>query len=82
MLYYSTELIVPRFLTVPQLSREDIEYARKLSSARIHVERVIGELRNFRMLSDICPVTMLGSIDDVRTICAAIVNMNPPIVPM
>lgn len=78
--HYGVQLLVPKFLIVPQFSRDDVSYARKLSSARIHVERIIGELRCFNILRAVCPVHLLDLMDDIVVICAATVNMNPPIV--
>lgn len=75
------QLLVPKFLTSDQLSRNDVDVSRKLSSARCHVERVIGRLRHFRILSfaSVCPTHLLYYLTDIIIICSAIVNMHPPI---
>lgn len=72
-----------------QLEPLDAVHSKELSSLRIHVERLIGSLRQkFLILSDIIPITMLQhwnnntpAIDQVLTICSALVNLCPTMVP-
>ncbi|KAK3884697.1 hypothetical protein Pcinc_011017 [Petrolisthes cinctipes] len=69
--------------------QNDEKDTREIASQRIHVERVIGLLRNkYTMLQDTHPLTMLQSDDSgltcldkcVRVACA-LVNMCPSVVP-
>lgn len=72
-----------------QLEPLDAVHSKELSSLRIHVERLIGSLRQkFLILTDIIPITMLQhwnnntpAIDQIIMICAALVNLCPTIVP-
>ncbi|KAK3880932.1 hypothetical protein Pcinc_014582 [Petrolisthes cinctipes] len=72
-----------------QLSMLETQDTREIASQRIHVERVIGLLRNkYTMLQDTHPLTMLQRDDSgltcldkcVRVACA-LVNMCPSVVP-
>lgn len=73
----------------PQLSPKAIEESRKVSSVRIHVERVIGTLRNkFKLLNGPIPVTLLkckhngnSLLDYTVTVCCALANMCDSVVP-
>ncbi|KAK3868825.1 hypothetical protein Pcinc_025863 [Petrolisthes cinctipes] len=72
-----------------QLSMLETQDTREIASQRIHVERVIGLIRNkYTMLQDTHPLTMLQRDDSgltcldkcVRVACA-LVNMCPSVVP-
>ena len=63
-----------------QLSRAEVGRHRKISSLRIHVERAIERLKNFRILQGVFPLNHVHTLDDIVVVCAAVVNMWPPIV--
>lgn len=63
-----------------QFLRKDVDAKRKLSQARIHVERAIGHLRTFKILSQTLPVKLFRLIDEITIICGAICNLHPPLV--
>ncbi|XP_062576036.1 uncharacterized protein LOC134237904 [Saccostrea cucullata] len=86
----SCELRIPAFTKgKSQLSALDVERTRKLAHVRIHVERVIGLVRNkYKMLQDTVPLDYLVStegsrptIDKVVTVCCALTNMCKSVVP-
>ena len=88
------ELITPPFTKGKrQLSAEEVERARKISSVRIHIERVIGLLKNrYTILKGTLPVrcvqnlrdeasnSAMSSCDKLVTVCAALVNLGESIV--
>lgn len=43
------------------------------------MERVIGRLKQFKLLSNKIPVHLVHSISDIMTICGAIVNLSAPV---
>ena len=63
-----------------QLSRAEVAKHRKISSLRIHVERAIGRLKVFRILQGIIPLSHIHMLDDIFMVCAAVVNLWPPLV--
>lgn len=63
-----------------QFSQKEVETARQLSRARIHVERAIGRLKNFRILQNVLPVSLLAHADDILEICGALTNLMPKLV--
>jgi len=64
-----------------QLSGKEVEMSRKLSHLRIHVERVIGRMRKFRILDSTLSVSQIDRINDIVVIVAALHNLMPSIVP-
>ena len=52
------------------------------NKARIHVERAIARIKDFRVLQGAIPITMKDMLDDIFIICAAFTNLAPPLVPL
>ena len=88
---YCAELATPAFTKgKKQLSGREVDMSRKLARLRIHVERVIGMLRqkysllrstlliNFLMASD--GDTPYALVDKVVTVCCALCNMCDSVV--
>lgn len=84
------EVKVPAFTRGrAQLEAKDVEETRAIAHLRIHVERVIGVVRNkFKFLHSTVPVNMLlkcegenvTALDKVVTVCSALTNMCKSIV--
>lgn len=88
--FYCARLHIPAFTKGKrQLSAEEVEDTRKLSNVQIHVERVIGLIRNkFDILKSVLPVEYVAHrpgddvtpIDKIVTVCCALSNLCPSIV--
>lgn len=90
----SAELIIPAFTKgKKQLSAREVETTRKIANVRIHVERVIGNLKKrFGILSQgSLPINLVNSmsnenadvtpnIEKLVTVCSSLVNLMPSIV--
>ena len=86
-LYYA-EIKLPSFTKgKKQLSGLEIDNAWQLSHARIHVERVIGLLRQkFTILEPILPIKIImcdnktntSMIDKIVVVCSALCNLVIP----
>ena len=63
-----------------QLSRGEVCKHRSISSLRIHVERVIERIKNFKILQGVFPINQIHLMNDMVTICAAVTNLWSPIV--
>jgi len=67
-----------------------VDTTRDIASVRIHVERVIGLLRNkYTLLLKILPIKMLMkksngtcSLSEILVICSALCNLNASVVPI
>ena len=65
-----------------QLSGNEVDTSRQLSSVRIHVERVIGRTKKFRLLQTTLPLTQVDLLDDIMVIVCGLVNINNSVVPI
>ena len=75
------KLNIPPFLSSnSQFSSEEVMHTKKIAKLRIHVERAIGRIKEFRILrSPIC-ATMWDSINEIIYVCAMLCNFSPPLV--
>lgn len=88
---YGARLEIPSFMNgKKQLSLEEVEYSKMLAKVRIHVERVIGLMKNkYSLLRSTLQISMCkvkgdseySQIDKILTVCAALINVCPPVIP-
>ena len=62
-----------------QMLISDVRKTEKVANLRILVEQVIRKLKTFQMLARELPITATRNLDDIITICSALVNMHKPI---
>ena len=89
--FCQVEVNIPAFTKGKnQLDPLEVEKTRKIANVRIHVEHVIGVLRQkYTILQSTLPTDFLTSnqenqillIDRIVKVCSALVNLCPPIVP-
>ena len=74
-------LAIPSFTNgVEQLSMKNVEESRRLARVRIHVERMMERLKNFRILAGILPLSLVPHIDNIVMISAAVSNLQPRLI--
>lgn len=88
---YCAKLHIPAFTKgKKQLSAVEIESTRKLANVRIHVERVIGLVRNkYVIMKAVQPIDFVTCkpgdpytpLDKIVTVCCALTNLCPSVVP-
>lgn len=62
-----------------QFSSSEVETTR-IASARIHGERKMEQIKNFRILQGIMPHAISEFADQISLVCAALTNLLPPLV--
>lgn len=74
-------LNIPPFMRgKAQLSLEEEFETRTIASVRIHVERAIERIKNYRILQGVVCNTMHAQLDQVWFICSSLTNFLPPLV--
>lgn len=63
-----------------QLTEKQVTCTRRIAHVRIHVERAIGHLKVYKILSQFVPITMAPKIDNILRICAALVNLREDLI--
>ena len=58
----------------------EVAVGKRIARARIHVERIIGRLKEFRLLDHTLPLNLVELVDEIWIIAYAITNMQPPLV--
>ena len=72
------KLNIPPFLDgCQQLQPEDISTGRRIASLRIHVERVIGRVKNYSILKGVLPLSMSRIANQIVYVCAFLANSSP-----
>ena len=62
-----------------QMSSAYVEKTKRIANLRILIEQVIRRLKTFRILAHELPISLVGHIDDIVTVCAAVSNLKEPI---
>ncbi|XP_074503206.1 uncharacterized protein LOC141774440 [Sebastes fasciatus] len=58
-----------------------VDSSRRLSRARVHVERVISRWKSFKILHSVIPVSQVSLLDDMVIVCGALTNLCESVVP-
>ena len=83
LLSREVKLVIPPFTQGrTQFVKGKVEQTSSVARARIHIERVIGRIKNFRILNFRVPLTMVDLLDEIFTKTSALVNLTPPLVPL
>ena len=77
----NVSLNIPAFLNgKPQLRLEEELETRKIASVRVHVERAIERVKNYRILQTVYHLSMAPELNKIWVICCYLVNFLPPLI--
>ena len=62
-----------------QMSKEQVKNTSRIANARIYVEQVMKRLKDYRILTNEIPVTLISLADDIVKVCAALSNLKEPL---
>ena len=86
---HGAKLEIPAFTQrKKQLTQREVELSKQLSMLRIHVERIIGLLKNKYTLLGCIPVNLLkhksdadiANINKILVVCSALTNLHKAVV--
>ena len=61
------------------LTQSEIAKTREIASLRIHVERAIERMKNYKLLSQTIDISLWPLLDQLMVIIAVLCNMEPPL---
>lgn len=74
-------LNIPPFLGGnSQMSAEDVVRTQQTASVRIHVERAINKMKNFRIWEGVVPLSLFGVVNQMWSVCAFLCNAQDPLI--
>ena len=62
------------------MSAHEVEENRWIDSVRIHLERVIGRIKNFHILDGVLPLSLKPLLNDIFATCSYLMNYHTPVV--
>ncbi|XP_064477574.1 uncharacterized protein LOC135391290 [Ornithodoros turicata] len=74
---YCSEFHQPHDL---QMKREAVLGTRQIAGARVHVERVIGRVKQFHILQTPLPISMIDIAEQIFHVCCYFSNFRPPLI--
>ena len=62
------------------MSEEEIKVTETVACLRIHVERIMRQIKENRIFSTNLPMSLIGSVDQIWAVACLLVNFWKPIV--
>ena len=76
------KLNIPPFMEGrAKLPLAEVAVGHKIASLHIHVERVIGRIKNFAILKGAIPLSMSRIFNEIVCVCSWLVNFQPVLIP-
>ena len=72
--------IPPPSSVIDQMTKKNVDKTKAIANARIHVERAIGRMKQFSILKNVLPMSLLALADDIIRVCGALCNFMGPLV--
>ena len=63
-----------------QMPAADVVKTQEIASLRIHVERAINKINNFRIWESVIPLSLIDLPNQMWTVCAHLCNLQDPII--
>lgn len=64
-----------------QLPADETKRGRSIASLRIHVERAIGRMKRYKILTGVFPLKMARLANQIVGVCTYLSNFHPALVP-
>ena len=81
LLPLGVSLNIPPFLGQnSQMSAEDVVMTQTIASVRIHIERAINKIKNFRIWQGDFPLSLIGVANQMWAVCSFLCNAQDPLI--
>ena len=77
---HNTVLIAPPMMHKNNVSARASTATRRVATSRVHIERMIKQLKLFNFLRGVIPLSCKPYVNSVVTVCAILVNLQPSII--
>ena len=71
--------IPPLLKDKEQFDESEVIKTQTIAKHRIHVERAIGKVRNFLIFRSKLPISLLGTVNQIWTVCCLLTNFVEPL---
>ena len=76
LLHFYNLQVPPGARTKNQMTKKEVQKTKENADLRIHVERAINMIKNYRILKGTLPITMMQHVDEIVLVCAALCNIK------
>ena len=75
------QLIIPPFKSKKKkFTPREVRQTKDIANLRIHVERQMERIKNFRILQGVMPISMSTQSSKIWKLCTRLTNLQPPLV--
>ena len=75
LLHFCNLQVPPGARTKSQMTKK-VQKTKETTNLRIHVERAINRIKNYRIRKGTLPITMMQHVDEIVLVCAAFCNIK------
>ena len=58
------------------MTRREVQKTKEIANLRIHVERAINRIKNYRILKRTLSITMRQHVDEIVLVCVALCDIK------
>lgn len=73
-------LIIPPLKKHGRLTKCEVEKTRRIANLRIHVERAMERIKNFRIIQGVVPISLHDKMSKIVFVVCALCNLMPPLI--
>ena len=74
---YGVTVVRPPQSNSMKFTKEQMDETNRIARVRIHIERVIGRLKQFEILQHRIPVSLFSYMDSIIRLCCVLTNYSP-----
>ena len=79
LLHRADLFIPPEKRGQEQFMKADVQKTETIANLRIFVEQAIRRLKTFRTIKNELPISLIGYLDNIIIVCAALCNLYKPL---